>query len=87
MTLHVIVLALVLSDFSVDLNELSRDLGLQVSRLALLAKETGCKIIKQKLNSSSTVGAGDGGNKEELVSARLDLPLEFPSVKLPRPKK
>lgn len=81
--MHLVVLALILSDFSLDLNELSKDLSLQVSRLALLAKETGCKITKQIIDSANSVT----GRKEEILSARLELPLEFPSFKLPRPKK
>jgi hypothetical protein len=56
-------LALILSDFSLDLNELSKDLSLQVSRLALLAKETGCKVSKHVVEAASSIS----GSREELT--------------------
>ncbi|CAC5399099.1 RPA49 [Mytilus coruscus] len=73
LTLYILVLCLILDEFDLPLNDLQRDLKLGGKSLDTYIREIGCKMKIKKITAEL-------GEKLEIKSAILQLPLRFPEA-------
>ncbi|ETW09610.1 hypothetical protein H310_00147 [Aphanomyces invadans] len=74
--LYLLVVALTIGGFSLDVSAIAADLKRAPSNIIGYTKQVGCRVDKVKTDSS-----GLGGKKSESFRAILTLPLQFPSLK------
>ncbi|XP_071121031.1 DNA-directed RNA polymerase I subunit RPA49-like isoform X1 [Mytilus edulis] len=79
LALHILVLCLILDEFDLPLNDLQRDLKLGAKSLDSYVRAIGCKMNIKKITAEL-------GEKLEIKSAILQLPLRFPEA-MPRKAK
>jgi DNA-directed RNA polymerase I subunit RPA49 len=82
--LHLLVLTLVLDDYSVDCSVLQQDLKVTTKKLMENYRSLGCRV--SKLGVKRRLGVDDGTVDTTSCSAVLRIPLEFPRPRKGRKK-
>ena len=77
--LNILVLCLILDEFELPLNDLQKDLKIGGRSLDAHVRALGCKV---KVRKQTT----DDGEKLEIKTATLEVPLTFPEVSVKRKK-
>lgn len=80
--LYMVVVALTVNGFSLDLTELTTDLKKSAATLTTYCRQLGCAVDKAKAETAVYGGASSLASKnKQVVRAVLALPLQFPQPK------
>ncbi|XP_071951319.1 DNA-directed RNA polymerase I subunit RPA49-like [Antedon mediterranea] len=78
LALYIILIALHIENFRVNLSQLQKELHLGSNKMQTLVRSLGCKIVK--------LTVGKGGTSTNQLMAQLSIPLIFPSAFKAKPK-
>ncbi|KAL4158844.1 hypothetical protein PRNP1_004618 [Phytophthora ramorum] len=81
LTLHLIVVALTVNGFTLDLTEIASDLKRPSSNIQAYARQLGCIVEKAKAETAIYGGASSLASKKQIHRAVLSVPLHFPAPK------
>ncbi|KAF1778870.1 hypothetical protein JG687_00015660 [Phytophthora cactorum] len=81
LSLHLIVVALTVNGFTLDLTEVGNDLKRSSIHIQAYARQLGCIVEKAKADSAVYGGAASLASKKQIQRAVLSVPLHFPLPK------
>ncbi|POM79112.1 DNA-directed RNA polymerase I complex subunit Rpa49 [Phytophthora palmivora] len=81
LSLYLIVVALTVNGFTLDLTEVCSDLKKTPIHLQQYARQLGCMVEKAKADAAVYGGASSLASKKQIHRAVLSVPLHFPLPK------
>ncbi|DAZ92753.1 TPA: hypothetical protein N0F65_000578 [Lagenidium giganteum] len=79
--LYMLVVALTINNYSLDLTEIAADLKKSAMTLTAYCRQLGCGVDKVKAEAATYGGASSALSKKQVHRVVLTLPLRFPQVK------
>ncbi|KAL7689794.1 putative RNA polymerase I associated factor, A49 [Plasmopara halstedii] len=80
LSLHLLVVALTVNGFTLDLTEVGNDLKKSAVQIQAYARQLGCMVEKVKVDST-VYGSTGSSSKKQIQRAVLSVPLRFPLPK------
>ncbi|TDH68098.1 hypothetical protein CCR75_007586 [Bremia lactucae] len=87
LSLHLLVVALTVNGFALDLAEVGNDLKRSPVHIQAYARQLGCLVEKLKTDAGVYAGAGSLASKKPTLRAVLSVPLHFPQPKRGNPSR